>query len=64
MHRVFMILSSADIIVHEELSFLYALNSMKQGWMDQVRVILWGPTERIVDENKKFQDMIKMLQVT
>ncbi len=64
MHRVFMILSTADIIVHEELSFPYATNSMKQGWMDQVRVILWGPTEKMVAENKKFQDMIKMLQVT
>lgn len=51
MHRVFIILSSADIIVYEELSFPYATNSLKQEWMDQVRVILWGPTERIAVEN-------------
>jgi len=35
MHRVFMILSSADNVVHRELSFPYAFNSKKQGWMDE-----------------------------
>jgi hypothetical protein len=59
-----MVLSSADTVVHEELGFPYATNCMKQGWMDQVRVMLWEPTERIAAENKKFQDMIRMLKVT
>jgi hypothetical protein len=58
-----MILSTADTIVHEELSFPYAINSKKQGWMDEVRVILWGPTERLAAEDKDFQDMISMLMV-
>jgi hypothetical protein len=59
-----MILSTADKVVHEELSFPYAFNSKKQGWMDQVRVILWGPTERIAAEDKEFQELIKAWQVT
>ena len=29
-----MILSSADLEVHNELSFKYAYNAKKQGWMD------------------------------
>ncbi len=56
-----MILSSADEIVHRELSFPYAYNSKKQGWMDQVRVILWGPTEKIAAENRDFQEQIRLL---
>ena len=63
MHRVFLILSTADTVVHEELSFPYAMNSKKQGWMDEVRVILWGPTEKLAVEDKGFQDLISMLMV-
>jgi hypothetical protein len=63
MHRVFIILSTADTVVHEELSFPYAMNSKKNGWMDEVRVILWGPTERLAVEDKNFQNLINMLIV-
>ena len=59
-----MILSTADTVVHEELSFPYAMNSKKNGWMDEVRVILWGPTEKLVVEDKDFQDMISLLMVS
>lgn len=58
-----MILSTADMVVHEELSFPYAMNSKKNGWMDEVRVILWGPTERLAVEDKTFQNLINMLIV-
>ncbi|MHA1400701.1 MAG: DsrE family protein [Candidatus Heimdallarchaeaceae archaeon] len=61
MHRVFMILTSGDVVVHQEASFKYAYNAKKQGWMDQVRVILWGPTERIAAEDKDFQEEIRLL---
>lgn len=56
-----MILSSADEVVHRELSLPYAYNSKKQGWMDRVRVILWGPTEKIAAENREFQEQIRLL---
>ena len=56
-----MILSSADTVVHAELSFKYAYNALKQGWMDQVRVILWGPTEKIAAEDEDFIEQVKLL---
>jgi hypothetical protein len=56
-----MILSSADTAVHDNLSFKYAYNALKQGWMDQVRVILWGPTEKIDAEDKDFIEQVKLL---
>jgi len=63
MHRLFMILSSADPVVHRELSIPYAYNSKKQEWMDEVRVILWGPTEKMAVEDKEFQEQILLLKV-
>ncbi len=56
-----MILSSADLEVHNELSFKYAYNAKKQGWMDEVRVILWGPTEEIAANNQEFQEQVRLL---
>ena len=56
-----MILTSGDKEVHKEVSFMYAPNALKHKWMDQVRVILWGPTERLAAEDTEFQDQIKNL---
>ena len=61
MHRVFIIMSSKDIVVHRELSFPYSYNSKSKGWMDEVRVILWGPTEKIVVENLEFREQVRLL---
>ena len=61
MHSVFMILSSGDTTIHYEASFPYARNAKAQGWMDEVRVILWGPTERLAAEDPKFREEIKKL---
>jgi hypothetical protein len=61
MDKVFMILTSGDKEVHKEVGFKYAPNALKHKWMDQVRVILWGPTERLAAEDKEFQDQIKNL---
>ncbi|MFX1537632.1 MAG: DsrE family protein [Promethearchaeota archaeon] len=61
MDKVFLILSSGDIEVHQEVTFRFTLNAFKKGWMDQVRVILWGPTERMAVENEQFRDQVKLL---
>ena len=61
MDKLFMILTSRDKEVHKEVGFKYAPNALKHEWMDQVRVILWGPTERLAAEDKEFQNQIKNL---
>ena len=60
--NVFIILTSADYIVHKEVSLKYAFHALKQQWMDKVRVILWGPPEQMAVENKEFQQELKKLQ--
>ena len=61
MDKVFMILTSGDKEVHKEVSFKYAPNALKHKWMDQVRVILWGPTERLAAIDPEFQAQIQEL---
>lgn len=47
--------------VHKELTLRLALNTLKKKWMEEVRVILWGPTEKLAIENSWFQEQIKLL---
>ncbi|UJG41478.1 MAG: DsrE family protein [Candidatus Heimdallarchaeum aukensis] len=61
MNKVFLILTSGDVVVHQEASFPYAINAKKLKWMDEVRVILWGPTEKIAAEDKNFQEYVLAL---
>lgn len=61
MDKIFMILSSADVVVHEELSFKYAFNAMKHKWMEEVRVILWGPTEQMAADSEDFAEQVRIL---
>ena len=61
MSNVFMILSSGDKEVHNEISFMYAPNALKFGWMDKVRVILWGPTERLAASDEEFRSKVNEL---
>lgn len=61
MDKVFMILTSGDKEVHKEVGFKYAPNALIHDWMKEVRVILWGPTERLAAEDTEFQQYIKFL---
>lgn len=61
MNKVFVLFSSADKEVHNEASFKYAYNAKKQNWFEKVRVILWGPPERMAVEDSNFNDQIKQL---
>ncbi len=48
MNRVFILITNADPLVMKEMAFMYGLNSLKHKWMDQVRIIFWGPSQNTV----------------
>ncbi|MFP4478645.1 MAG: DsrE family protein [Candidatus Izemoplasmatales bacterium] len=48
----------------EELLIPYVFASKKNEWWDQVSVIIWGGSQRLVSENKAIQDkVIQMLDL-
>ena len=42
-NKVFVILSSGDREVALEVGLVYPLNAATKGWMDEVKVIIFGP---------------------
>ena len=60
--KVFVVLSSGDREVALEVGLVYPLNAAKQKWMDEVKLIIFGPSEKIVAYDSEVQQRIKELQ--
>ena len=60
--KVFVVLSSGDREVALEVGLVYPLNAAKKKWMDEVKVIIFGPSEKIVAHDAEVQGRIKELQ--
>ena len=54
--------TSGDPDVAEKMAFMYTYNAKKQGWFDEVVLIIWGPSAKLAAENKMIQDYIKKMQ--
>ena len=54
--------TSGDVDVAEKMCFMYTYNAKKQGWFDEVVLIVWGPSAKLLSENKNLQDYIKKMK--
>ena len=60
--KVFVVLTSSDREVALECGLVYPLYATKNKWMDEVKVIIFGPSEKIAAYDTEVQDRIKELQ--
>ena len=60
--KVFVILSSGDREVALEVGLVYPLNAKTKGWMDEVKVIIFGPSEKIAANDAEVQERLTELQ--
>ncbi len=54
--------TSGDVDVADKMCFMYTYNAKKQGWFDEVVLIIWGPSAKLLSENKKLQDYVKKMK--
>lgn len=54
--------TSGDPEVAEKMGFMYTYNAKKQGMFDEVVLIVWGPSAKLLSENKMLQDYVKKMQ--
>ncbi len=52
-----------NLITSEKMVFMYGINSKKQGWWDEVTIIIWGATTKLVSENTQIQELIAEAKV-
>jgi hypothetical protein len=60
--KVFVILSSGDREVALEAGLVYPLNVAKNKWLDEVKVIFFGPSEKVVADDQEVQERLKELR--
>lgn len=60
-NRLTILWTNADPLTAEHMVFMYARASVERGWWDQVEIIIWGATAKLVAENKEIQK--KLLDV-
>jgi hypothetical protein len=56
--KLCVIWSSGDREVALELVFKYTLNSKLKDWWTDVRLVVWGPSERLLTHDKELQDHV------
>ena len=50
--------SGNDREVALNMVFMYTLNAKRRGWWDDVRLIVWGPSSKLLTEDSELQKKI------
>ena len=53
---------SGDREVAESSCLMYTHAAKRNGWFDEVVLILWGPSSKLVAEDKALQEKLKVMQ--
>ncbi len=53
--------TSADREVALKMAFMYTYNSIKYEWWKDVTLVVWGPSAKLLSEDKELQDYIKKM---
>jgi hypothetical protein len=61
-NKVFTIITDADREQALEVSLIYPLNCAKNKWLEEVKVIFFGPSEKLAAFDVQVQDKIKEMK--
>lgn len=59
---IVVIWSSGDREVALNMVLMYTYNAKKRGWWDDVRLIVWGPSSKLLSEDQELQKKIKEMK--
>lgn len=54
--------TSDDPDLAEKMAFMYTYNAKRQGWFDEVVLVIWGPSAKLASENQMIQDYLKKMK--
>jgi len=59
--RLAVVWTSGDPEVAHRVCFMYTENAKKQKWFDEVTLIVWGPSARLLAGDKDLQAMVRTM---
>jgi hypothetical protein len=60
--RLAVLWTSGDPEVAHRVALMYTHNAKKQDWFDEVRLIIWGPSQRLLVADKDVKAYIRRMQ--
>ncbi|WP_320129995.1 DsrE family protein [uncultured Sphaerochaeta sp.] len=57
-NHLYILWTNDNLITAENMVMMYAINAKKHAWWQEVTVIIWGATAKLVAENKTIQELI------
>ena len=54
--------TSGDREVALKMAFMYTYNCKKFKWMETVRLLVWGPSSKLLTEDKELQEYVKKMK--
>ena len=60
-NKLLVIWSSADREVALHNVFMYTHNAQKRGWWDEVRLLLWGPSDTLLAQDADLQERVRAM---
>ncbi len=60
--HLYILWTNDNPITAEKMVFMYAINSLRQKWWQEVTIIIWGATPALVAENTDMQEKIQEAQ--
>jgi hypothetical protein len=54
--------SSGDREVAQKIVFMYTYNCKKRGWMEDVHLLIWGPSQKLLLEDEELQKQLEGLK--
>ncbi len=61
-NKLVILWTSQDREVAQNMVFMYALNSKLHNWWNQVKLIVWGPSSKLLSIDKELQYELKKLK--
>lgn len=62
--KLYILWTTDNLITSEKMVLMYAQNGILRQWWDEVNVVIWGASAKLVAENPMIQEKIKMAMHT
>jgi Uncharacterized protein conserved in archaea len=60
--KLVVVWTSGDPNVAEKVALMYTHNAKKKGWFQNVTLVIWGPSAKLISENVKLQEEVELMK--
>lgn len=60
--KLVVVWTSGDREVALKMVYMYTYNAKKNEWWDKIRFVVWGPSSKLLSEDKELQDYLKKMK--